>query len=128
MTRRRVVWCVLGAAVLVTAALLIPAFLRATIVLRSYSPMSYPDGVQFHQDSGQMFRTMWWMTDDWDRPGLCPLTVHLPAGDLSPADLGSPDGLRRLGWEAKENGLGIDVTSPGRVVRCHPGGEGAGSV
>ena len=108
-----------GVATLAVVVWLIPACLRATIGLRAPPPsLSYPDGVEFLQDSAGICNVSW-EADDWDRPGPCPLSVHMPTGDLGPDVLGSADGLRRIGWKAKERGRGNDVMSPDRSVTCH---------
>jgi hypothetical protein len=109
----------LGLGLLCAVGPLVPALPWGLFRLKDYPPLHYPGGVTFYPDPDGRLPRAGWSADDWDRPGPCPLTVHLPAGDLDPALLGSPDGLRRVGWAAEEVGLGVDVSSPGRVVTCH---------
>jgi hypothetical protein len=86
--------------------------------LKGDQSLRYSDGVTFHHSSDGRFTAASWMADDWDLPGTCPLTVHLPRGDFGAAEL-TLDRLRREAWTEKEVGLGIDVYAPGRVVECH---------
>jgi hypothetical protein len=87
--------------------------------LKAYDPLTYPNGVTFHQTSDQQFPKVTWSADDWDRPGPCPLVIHLPTGDLDATHLGSLDQLRNDGWTEEVAGLGINLSSPGQVVECH---------
>ena len=112
------------AAVLLTLGLgtvLVPLLMALVIMgpLQAYPPLSYPHGVTFFQNSDGRFPQAAWSADDWDRPGRCALTVHLPTGDLDPAHLGSIDRLRQAGWTEEPKGVGVDLYSPGRAVECH---------
>jgi len=113
------------AAILLTlglGAIVVPLLMALPWVLfplKDYPPLRYPDGVTFFQDSSGRFRKAGWSADDWDHPTPCPLTVHLPTGDLDPAHLASLDRLGRDGWTEEPRGLGIDVFVPGRLVECH---------
>jgi len=109
----------IGSALAAVILSLIPALPWLLFPLKAgHQPLSYPDGVKFYPSSeGQIVETSW-TADDWDHPGPCPLTVHLPRGDFSVAEL-TLDRLRREGWTEQEAGLGIDVFAPGGVVECH---------
>jgi hypothetical protein len=80
--------------------------------------LSYPDGVTFYYSSDGQFEAVNWFADDWDRPDPCPLIFHLPRGDFGQTEL-TLERLRREGWTEKHTGLGIDITAPDRVLKCH---------
>src|SRR4051812_22669232 len=86
------------------AAVLIPLLSGLLIGLplalnppREAERLTYPGRVTFTQTAGGYTRVAW-DAADWDHPDPCPLAVRLAGTNLAPADLGSPDRLRRLGW------------------------------
>ena len=131
---KRTQWNLIAAVLLVLglAAVLVPLLMALPWVLfplRDAERLKYPDRVTFTRTDGDYTRAAW-DAGDWDKPGPCPVTVHLAGQDLDPADLGSFDRLRRLGWveQVYENSdgrvTGTAMRSPNGVVECsYRGGQ-----
>jgi hypothetical protein len=62
---------------------------------------TYPGPLEFTGHS-RLFRSTYfaikWVRDAAS-PGPCPLTVHLPTGDVGDKDFAQPGGLLRRGWQ-----------------------------
>jgi hypothetical protein len=123
---RRTQWNLVAGVLLALGlgAVLVPLLMALTLgPLRERGRLEYPDRVTFTRTPADFSRADW-DAADWDDPGPCPLAVRLAGADLAPADLGSPDRMRRLGWTERvyENPdgqlTGTAMTSPGGVVQC----------
>jgi hypothetical protein len=124
MCRRRIIVIFAPIALLFLAAVTFPAWMWVVFPLKGYHALNYPNGVTFTGTAGEDLTIVSWYT----RPGEkepCPLTVHLPDGDLTPAYLADGVRLRRDGWEECKPGGGqkVELRYGGFCVRCWFEGE-----
>lgn len=67
--------------------------------LRGADLLEYPDGITFSSTADKDHYThLSWHATSLISPEPCPITIHLPNGDLRPEDLASMDTLKTRGW------------------------------